>query len=60
MSISGQQKHDLGMTQQTACLTQIPPKAGLKPRSALLDYSVLVTKKKMKFGKNVQQQLGTI
>jgi len=45
MSISGQQKHGLGMTQQTACLTQITPKADLKPRSALLDNSVLVTKK---------------
>jgi hypothetical protein len=44
------------MTQQTACLTQITPKADLKPRCALLDNSVLVTKK-MKFGKNVQQQL---
>lgn len=46
MSISGQQKHGLGMTQQTVCLTQITPKAHLKLRSALLDNPVLVTKKK--------------
>lgn len=45
MSISGQQKQGLGMTQQTACLTQITPKADLKPRSILLDNSVLVTEK---------------
>jgi len=57
MSISGQEKHGLGMIQQTACLTQITPKADLKPRSALLDNSILVTKKKLKFGKNLQQQL---
>jgi len=45
MSIIGQQKHGLGMTQQTVCLTQITPKADLKPKSALLDNSVLVRKK---------------
>jgi hypothetical protein len=45
MSISGQQKHGLGMIQQTACLTQITPKADLKPRSVLLDNFILVTKK---------------
>jgi len=31
MSISGQQKHGLGMIQQTACLTQITPKAISNP-----------------------------
>jgi hypothetical protein len=45
MSISGQQKHGLGITQQTACLTQITRKAELKPKTALLDNSVLVRKK---------------
>lgn len=45
MSVCGQQKQGLGMTQQTACLTQITPKDDLKPRSTLLDNSVLVTKK---------------
>jgi hypothetical protein len=44
MSISGQQRHGLEMTKQTVCLTQITPEAILKPRSDLLDSSVLVTK----------------
>lgn len=56
-SISGQQRHGLGKTQQTACLSQITPQAGLKPRTALLDNSIFVPPKKMKFWKRLQQQL---